>query len=347
MSSYNFNGIGNEPNADKRSSNMIAALPLGGLQNAKPGIFTLVERIVATELRTVKGSDNVRVITRIGGKPIVVSGLLTAVDELTTSSAAGTLPNRSITPETVLFTHAGAANNIEDDGEGILQDAGGGAARGTINYDTGAYSYVASGVIGVTSVAYNHTDYVSVSGGAQTENSTNGAASSAFADSTAFPIVPGTLALTDQAALVFEDDGKGNVIQTNAGNVSVGTVNYGTGAISLSGITGTITTSMDIAYNRDFYSKTVAAGGGHLTMQYLPDGGEFWADAVKSTPIAQDGGAYTPSVLVGIFAEAAAANGNNALRVNFVMRGEDTFENPDLGKRSDVLEDSAGTGVSY
>ncbi len=346
MSGYNFNGVGNEPNAKKSSSQMIGALPLGSLQNAKPQLEVLAERVVSAEFRTIRGKDNVRVITRVGGKTIVVSGLLTVADSTGANTAAGVLPNRDIVAGTVLFTHAGAGNNVEDDGDGVLQDAGGGTVRGVINYETGVYSYTASDAKGDTIVAYDHTDYVSVSGGAQAENSTDGAGTTDFADSTALPIVPGTLTLTDQGTLTFADDGKGNIVQTNTTpDAVVGTVNYATGAISLSG-TGNITTSIDLAYNHDLYSKTVAAGGSHLTCQYVPDGGDFYQDAIKSPPIANQGGAYTPNVKLGFFAEALAANGNNGLRVNVMSKGEDTFQNPDLSKRNDALEDVAGTDVS-
>lgn len=347
MGEYSFNGVGNEPNAKKMSSQMIGALPFGSLQNAKPQLDVLAERVVAAEFRTVKGDDNVRVITRVGGKTTSVSGLPTVADSTGANTAAGVLPNRSITPGTVLFTHGGAGSNVEDDGEGVLQDEGGGTARGTIDYESGEYSYEASGAKGETTVAYDHTDYISVSGGSQSENSTDGAGSPNFSDSTAYPIVPGTLVMDDQGtpSQTFVDDGKGNVIQTNAADAVVGTVNYGTGAISFTAA-GNITTSTDITYDRDLYSKTIAAGGGHLTMQYVPDGGDFYQDAIKSPPVANQGGAYTPSVKLGFFAEAVAANGNNALRVNVTSKGEDTFQNPDLSKRNDALEDAAGTETS-
>lgn len=348
MSEYSFNGIGTPPDADKNASVMIGAGRKGTLQNAKPPVSALAERITSVNLRTVSGSFDIRTILKVGGKVITVVARNATRDKTAATTAAGVLPNLNIVPGSVLFTLPGAGNDIQDDGNGILVDFGTSTARGVINYATGAYSFTASGAIGNLSVGYQHTDFISVSGGAATaEVDVTGAGTVAQTHTTSFPIVPGTWAGNDAGAQTYVDDAKGNIVQTNvAVHLVVGTIDYVNGVVSITASAAVIGASITHNYTKDLFNKKIAAGGGYVNTQLWPDGGELYADAVKSTPVPALGGADCPSVKLGIFAESTNANGDGALRVSFTYRAQDTFEDASFQLRTDAVEAGGKSGIS-
>lgn len=345
---YSFNGVGTPPDADKNASLMLGAGRKGTLQNAKPPVVALAERVVAVNLRTVSGNDAIRTILKVGGKVITVTGRNATRDKTAATTAAGVLPNLHIVPGSVLFTLPGAGNDIQDDGNGILVDFGTSTARGVINYDTGAYSFTASGAIGNLSVGYQHTDYISVSGGAATaEVDTTGAGTVAQTHTTTSPIVPGTWTGADTGAQTYVDDAKGNIIQTNvATHIVVGTIDYVNGVVSITASAAVIAVSITHNYTIDKYNKKVAAGGGYVNNQLWPDGGEQYADAIKSTPVPALGGADCPTVKLGLFAESTSATGEGALRVNFTYRAQDTFEDASMQPKQDAIEAGGKSGIS-
>lgn len=348
MGEYSFNGVGTPPDADKNASLMLGATRKGTLQNAKPQVVALAERVTAVNLRTVRGSADIRTIVKVGGKVITVTGRSAQRDVTAATTAAGVLPNLNIVPGSVTFHLSGAGNDIEDDGNGVLVDVGTSTVRGSINYETGAYSFTGSGAIGNLTVDYQHTDYVSVSGGAATaEVDTTGAGTPNQTHTTTDPIVPGTWTGADAGTQTFVDDAKGNVIQTNTATHAVaGTIDYVNGVVVIVAAAN-INTSITHNYTKDKYNKKVAAGGGYVNNQFLPDGGDQYADAVKAVPTPALGGADTPAVKLGLFAESTSTTDEGALRVNFTYRAQDTFENASMQPKQDAVENGGKSGISY
>ncbi len=349
MGEYSFNGVGTPPDADKNASLMLGANRKGTLQNSKPPVVALAERVVAVNLRAVRGSADIRTIVKVGGKVITVTGREATNDKTGANTAAGVLPNLNLVPGSITFHLSGAGNDIEDDGNGVLVDVGTSTVRGSINYETGAYSFTGSGAITNLTVDYQHTDYISVSDGAATpEVDTTGAGTVAQTHTTSFPIVPGTWSAADTGAQTYVDDGKGNVIQTNpAQHLKVGTIDYVNGVVTITASAAVIAVSLTHNYTKDKYNKKVAAGGGYVNNQFLPDGGEAYADAVKAVPTPALGGADIPAVKLGIFAESTSATDEGALRANFTYRAQDTFENASMQPKQDAVEEGGKSGISF
>ena len=269
---------------------------------------------------------------------------MAAADKVTGNDVAGQLPNRSIVAGTVLFTLSGAGNNVEDDGNGILVDEGTTDVRGSIDYETGVYSFTASGTPDNVTVAYDHTDFVSVAASDTTTEDTGGATGSAVSFVHGVPIAPGSYVSADAGSITVKDDGKGNIVQDNtAAHAVVGTIDYNTGAVAYT-VTGTINASnMDATFRRDVLSKELSAGGGALHLETLPEQGSAYAAAISGPSNQETGG--DGEVELGLFAETTdQTDGAVLFTVNHM--GDDTFINSDFNTEVGPLNDAGKDGLT-
>lgn len=283
---YSFAGIGAAEAKDRENEHRVGTPPAGR-----------VEALASAPIRFTTG---VRVVNQGGSNADVrlAHGLSvkTQTAEMLTAQAAsatrytGALQFRALVPGSVTFTEAGAPVDVVDNGSGVLHDIGIPAnTRGTINYANGAYDLTwGAAATEQVSITYQHRDYTEF----QVAQSASFTAAGSYPEQfqTQFGrLVPGQVAL-DDGALVFNDDGKGNMIQTTGGTPTVrGTVDYATGVIDLTSGSGTLSGVADavtIAAPWNPFGALLVAGGGAAGVTLLPGDipeltSEPFADGIK------------------------------------------------------------------
>ena len=197
----------------------------------------------------------------------------------------GKLQFGKLAPGTLLISIPGAPADVEDDGAGGLVDVGTTISRGTIDYFKGILDMtLGAAATAPVTAAYDHTDWTEFAF-AQTTVLTAAGSYPETLGTTFGRVVPGTVSLTDGVE-VFVDDGKGNMIETTGGIASVeGSIDYGTGVITLTGGTGTLAT-VTITYSFNPFGAVLSSGGGSQGFDLLaPDvpeiGSESYADGIK------------------------------------------------------------------
>lgn len=352
MANYTFHGIGHKPDDIKQLELRFGALRSGGLLNYVPDKFWEAQRVMRIALSSRRGTQNLFAAVRIGGVARTVTSLNMEADETSATTAAGQLPFNNITPSTVTFTHGGAANNITDDGNGLLVDSGTSTQRGTINYTTGEYSYTASNTKGLTTCTFTHTDYVDVPGASdESETSTNGAGSKTHTGTTAYPVVPTTFTAVDDSSgpstCTVTDDGRGRLIQTLSAEKVVGTIDYKTGAISMSGLDTNIDTKLTYTYRRNVLGKTIAAGGAEVELNLLPGDDSVYGNFITDSPAnLADGGDPMRHVKMTVAVEPVAADNYGELMAIVSYRGKDTFLLSSLNSLTRGIRTQAEAGNS-
>lgn len=146
----------------------------------------------------------------------------------------GRLQFGAITPSSVSITNAGAPATVVDDGLGNLFDTGfiGVAAknRGTVNYTTGDI-VLQYGAGPTEPVRASYTDLAPVDFQSAAQVITDAGGANPHTIQLQFGrVVPGSI-LLDDGTHTWADDGKGNLIQTDATIGIKGTVDYATGTI--------------------------------------------------------------------------------------------------------------------
>jgi hypothetical protein len=190
----------------------------------------------------------------------------------------------------VVISNAGAPLSIVDDGEGALYDVGfvGVAAnlRGSVDYDLGVidFTYGAAPTQPVA-IAYSHAGYVDFASPSQ--SSSKAAAAYPFEMQLGYGRVnPGSVVLADGTPLAFVDDGKGNMIETTGGgSVERGSINYGTGVLTLTSGSAALAGTVAVSYQFNPFAALLAGGGGMKLLDVygqIPElMGEAWADGIK------------------------------------------------------------------
>lgn len=280
---YTFAGIGAAEAKDRISEHRTGVPALGDRQAllSAPIRFTTGVKI----MNQGENAADVRLAHGQSEKAVTAELLAALSGDLTTYR--GKLQFANVKPGSVTIVNGGAPDTLIDDGAGLLvEQASPATQRGTINYTTGTvdWTYGAAATEPV-SIAYTHTDFVEFAF-AQTETPTV-ATSYPENISTVFGrVVPGSVTVTDGVE-TFVDDGKGNMLETTAGIAVVrGSINYGTGAITLTGGTGTLANPTTLTYNFNPFGAVVQGGGGSADMTLLtPDipeiGSESFADGIK------------------------------------------------------------------
>jgi len=174
----------------------------------------------------------------------------------------GRLAHDSVTPGSVVVQEAGALADIVDDGAGVLHDIGIPAnTRGTVDYDTGLIALTwGAGATAPVPAPYTHA--------ADTAFVRPQQASSAAAAALPFTlqlgfgrVVPGSVAITDGNPLTFIDDGKGNIIETTGGGAVVaGTIDYGTGVVTLTATTAPLAGTVAATFNFNPFATLLVGG---------------------------------------------------------------------------------------
>lgn len=202
----------------------------------------------------------------------------------------GSLQFKALVPGTVVVTEGGALADIVDDGAGTLHDLGIPAnVRGTVDYVNGLLDLTWGGAATApVTVAYDHQDATDFSSAAQALTATAAGAYPETFQSTVGRVIPGSVSLTD-GALTFVDDGKGNMIETTGGIATVvGTVDYGTGLVTLTSGTAPMSAVVDATTLTTSYNPfaSLLQPGGQATADFLNSQipeltQEPWADGLK------------------------------------------------------------------
>lgn len=278
---YTFAGIGAAEAKTRYNEHRTGVPPLGGKAAllSAPVRFTTDVKVMnqgeeACDVRLAHGSST---------KTVTGEALAALSGDLTTYR--GKLQFGAIVPGSVTIANAGAPATLEDDGNGNLVDQGTTTVRGTIDYLTGTvdWTYGAAATEPVTA-DYQHNDYVEFAFAQSQPNTAAGAYPESF--QTQFGrVVPGSVTLTD-GVTTFVDDGKGNMLEGNAVN---GSIDYATGAITLTGGSAVLLTTADltvITYSFNPFGALLVPGGSTQGMSLLsPDipeiGSEAFADGIK------------------------------------------------------------------
>jgi hypothetical protein len=267
MSNYEFAGIAHAEAQDRHDEYRTGVPSLGGgqvlLDAPAPTSRAFISKVHAFN----SGEHAALLRLRHQGTVKSVAAEILSAFAAGGNRYAGSLQNRAIVPGTIVITEAGAPVDIVDDGAGVLHDIGIPAnTRGTVNYATGVvdFTWGAAATDPVT-VAYDHTDAADFASAAQAETFTAAAAYPETFQTGIGRVNPGSVTLGD-GALTFVDDGKGNMIETTGGVADVqGTVDYGTGVITLVGGTAPLNgaaNAVTIGYTYNPFASLLAAGGG-------------------------------------------------------------------------------------
>jgi hypothetical protein len=270
LSGYTFAGIGHAEHQDRVNEHRTGVPGLGN------GAVLLSAPINRTSGFSIANTGYLGAHLRLrnrGAEKTISAEPLTA-SNLGTGLFRGKLQYRSVKKGSVTITPVGGANVIVDvDSNGVadgnLYDTGTDTVRGTIDHENGLFNFTMSGTpTEMVAAAYKHTDAVDFISPSQAILQAGGAA---FTFALAFGRVnPGSVAFSDSTGTPqdFVDDGKGNIIKTNAGAVAkAGTIDYKDGTITLTVATvGSITGS----YRFNPFAAKVAAGGGSRAIDLFP-----------------------------------------------------------------------------
>ena len=278
---YSFAGIGAAEAKDRENEHRTGVPPQGGLAAL---LSAPIKR--TTGVRAMNQGSNAALVALAHGagvKTIAAEALIAF--KVSTTVYKGTLQYGSIVPGSVTISEAGALADVVDDGSGVLVDTGTTTVRGSVNYTTGEIDLLwGAGATEPVNAAYQHTDWVQFAVAQTTILTPAGSYPETL--STQFGrLCPGSISLTDGTE-VFVDDGKGNMLETTGGiSVVRGSVDYATGVITLTGGTGTLTTTT-ITYSFNPFATLLVAGGAHQGVPLMPSaipelGSEAFADGVK------------------------------------------------------------------
>lgn len=282
---YSFGGIGAAEAKDRENEHRTGVPSQTG--RYAPLLAVALKYLTGVRV-TNQGSATADVRLGHGGSTKTQTTELMTSFMVSTTVYRGRVQFDGIVPGTVVVAAAAGPGALTDaDGDGILYDAGL-VARGTIVYATGVVDITFAGAVTeLVTITYQHTDWTQFSM-AQVQTFT---AAGAYPEAFALQfgrVVPGTVTLTN-GALVFADDGKGNMVQTNTAPAVQGSIDYGTGLVTLTGGSATLATTgggTSIAYSFNPFAAVVVAGGGQLKAPLLPGAlpefdNEAWADGVK------------------------------------------------------------------
>jgi hypothetical protein len=218
----------------------------------------------------------------------VTAEWIKAFDTGALTTYRGRLQFKSIVPGTVVISDPGANPDLVDPaGDGVLVEVGTTTQRGTIDYVTGNLdiTYGAAATAPVT-IAYDHTDPVDFASPAQVTN--QAAAAFPFTMPLGFGRVnPGTVTITHGGVTTYADDGKGNIVETTGGSEAVqGSIDYGTGVITITGGSAVLAGTVAATYNFNPFAAVLVGGGGTGTTVLYPGqipelSDEPWADGAK------------------------------------------------------------------
>lgn len=281
---YSFSGIGAAEAKDRENEHPTSAPPQIG--RLTPLLAVALRYLTGVRVMN-QGSADADVRLAHGSKSKTQTAEKLTAHSISTTVYQGRLQFGSITPGTFVTAVAAGPGVLTDDGAGLLLDAGL-VQRGTIDYATGTYAITfASAVTELVTATYDHTDWTQFAV-AQTQTVAVGGAFPETLKMQFGRTVPGSVSFsTNAAALTFTDDGKGNIIETTAGNIAnVGTIDYGTGIMTLTTASATLTTGAVIAYSFNPLGAILAKGGGQSRIPLLPGAlpefdNEAWADGVK------------------------------------------------------------------
>lgn len=322
MSDYSFNGI--QPNeAQDRISDMASGVPS---QGAGQVILAAPPRRSASVHVVNTGDADVILRLLHGQKDKTQTNEQIQALAASSTHYVGKVQYKSIVPGTVSITNAGAPLTIVDDGLGGLYDTGfvGVAAskRGTVNYVTGQIDFTyGAGPTKPVRATYHHTDYTDFLSSTVTD----------VVASTATPqtiqltygrVAPGTVAFADTNPLTYVDDGKGNIIEITAGQfVKRGTIDYGTGTISLASASAGPAGNYTITYKWNPFASVLKNSGGCKLLDVF--------NMIPELTGAAWGGGIKGESLLGLFAESRASR-SSAVRVQWAHYGEEPFRVTEL-----------------
>jgi hypothetical protein len=292
MADYEFAGIAHAEAPDRLDEYHSGVPPLGGgavLLEAPLGNRHHYSRVKVNNI----GEAAVEARLKHQGAVKTVTNENLVALEGSGNRFVGKLQFGAITPESIVLT--GDAATIVDDGAGVLHDTGVPAnTRGTIDYVTGAIDVTFAGApTDPTLIDYTHTDHVDF----QSSNQTTVKATGGVTPSSGTPftvqlgfgrVVPGSVTIADGGTLTFADDGKGNIVQTDAGNeADVGSIDYATGFITFVDASGALTGNMTVTYKYNPFAAVLAKAGGVKLLDLfggssIPElTSEPWADGIK------------------------------------------------------------------
>ena len=288
MSNYEFAGIGHAEAADRCDEYHTGVASLGDgqslLEAPAPTSRSFLNKVGVANT----GAQAAILRLRHQGSVKTVAAEILSAFNVAGNRFAGKLQYRALTPGSLVITEGGALADVVDDGAGVLHDIGIPAnVRGSVNYTTGVIDMTwGAGATAPVTIAYTHTDAMDFAS-VQQSNAVVPAGSYPEALATSIGRVnPGSVSLTDGAE-VFVDDGKGNMVETTGGIATVrGTIDYGTGAIALTGGSGVLANPVTITYTYNPFASLLNAGGtcGLFDMynSQIPElTSEPWADGVK------------------------------------------------------------------
>lgn len=233
----------------------------------------------------------------------------------------GKVAAKAIVKGSVTITNAGAPVTIVDDSNGVLYDTGfvGVAAnkRGTIDYVNGIVDFTfGSGPTQPVRMTYQHTDFTDFAGPTQTQTVSSFAIPGTM--KTSFGrVVPFSVAFND-GVITFVDDGKGNIIETTTTAVKRGTIDYGTGLISLATTSLAFAGNITLTYTFNPFATLLSGGGGQKTVELFPGAipelsAQAWANGIKADAV------------VGLWGEGTMAGLGSSMVGKFSHFGDEPY----------------------
>ena len=274
---YVFNGIGFDEARDRDSEHRTGVPPLGGMKEL---LFVATARggkennpFLAGVKAWNTGEAEAHLRLRHGGTEKTITAEILGALLVGTDILRGALQFKKLTAGSLVFTEAGALPTVIDDGNGNLVDqAVPTTVLGTVDYGNGIIDldYTAAVTLPAT-LAYKHgddEDFATLQLSASKATGGGGSGGTSELIQTQLlgvdigRVNPGSIAISEGGALTFVDDGKGNIIQTNANNNKVGVVDYATGLIDISTATGNLAGTIATLFTINPFAAVLRPGAG-------------------------------------------------------------------------------------